>query len=141
MMDRRAFIGRVAGGLLDVPLAARAQHSPIPMIGFLSGQSPGPWAPYVAAFRQGLNETGYVEGKNFAIEFRWAEGQYGRLPALATDLVGRQVAILVVGGGGVRDAMAATATIPIVFTTGNDPVDSGFVISLAHPGGNATGVS
>ena len=139
-MDRRNFIGRVASGLLGVPLGARAQQS-IPVIGFLSGQSPEPWAPYVAAFRKGLNETGYVDGKNLAIEFRWAEGQYSRLPALATDLVGRQVAILVVGGGGVREAKAATVTIPIVFTTGNDPVESGFVTTLAHPGGNATGVS
>jgi putative ABC transport system substrate-binding protein len=140
-MDRRTFIGSVAGGFFAVPLAARAQKPAMPVIGFLSGQSPGPWAPYVAAFRNGLNETGYVEGKNVAIEFRWAEGQYGRLPALAADLVRRQVAILVVGGGGVREAKAATATIPIVFTTGNDPVESGFVTSLAHPGGNATGVS
>src|SRR5438552_3576159 len=140
-MDRRTFIGCVAGSLVAVTLDARAQNSSILVIGFLSGQSPGPWSPYVAAFRNGLNETGYVEGKNVAIEFRWAEGQYGLLPALAADLVRRQVAILVVGGGGVREAKAATATIPIVFTTGNDPVESGFVTSLAHPGGNATGIS
>jgi putative ABC transport system substrate-binding protein len=142
-MDRRTFlIGSVAGGLLAAPLAAHAQKSSIPVIGFLSGQSPGPWAPYVAAFRAGLNETGYVEGKNFAIEFRWAEGHYDRLPALAADLVRRQVAVLVVGGGGVPEAMAATATIPIVFTRGNvDPDGGGLVSSLAHPGGNATGVT
>jgi putative ABC transport system substrate-binding protein len=141
MMDRRAFIRSVVGSLIAAPFAARAQHSLIPTIGFLSGQSPGPWAPYVAAFRDGLNETGYVEGKNVAIEFRWAEGQYSRLPALAADLVHRQVAILVAVGGGAREAKAATATVPIVFTTGNDPVVDGLVASLAHPGGNATGVS
>ena len=140
-MDRRTFNGCVAGSLLAVPLAARGQNSSIPVIGFLSGQSPGPWAAYVAAFRNGLNEAGYVEGKNVAIEFRWAEGQYDRLPALAADLVRRQVAVVVAVGGGAREAKAATTTIPIVFTTGNDPVVDGLVASLAHPGGNATGVS
>ena len=139
-MNRRTFMTRVTGGLLVLPFCTRAQTA-IPVIGFLSGQSPGPWAPYVAAFRKGLNETGYIEGKNVAIEFRWAEGQDDRLPALAADLVRRQVAVLVVGGGGIREAKAATATIPIVFTTGNDPVDAGLVLSLAHPGGNLTGVS
>jgi putative ABC transport system substrate-binding protein len=141
MMDRRTFIGSVAGGLLAVPFGVRAQKSPIPVIGFLSGQSPGPWAPYVAAFRNGLNETGYAEGKNVAIEFRWAEGRSDRLPVLAADLVRHQVAVVVAAGGGAREAKAATATIPIVFTTGNDPVEAGLVTSLAHPGGNATGVS
>jgi len=140
-MDRRTFIGSVAGGLLAAPFVARGKKPEMPVIGFLSGQSPGPWSPYVAAFRNGLNETGYVEGKNVAIEYRWAEGQYGRLPALAADLVRRQVAILVVGGGGAREAKGATTTIPIVFTTGNDPVEDSLVTSLAHPGGNATGVS
>ena len=140
-MDRRTFNGCVAGSLLAVPLAARGQNSSIAVIGLLSGQSPGPWAAYVAAFRSGLSETGYVEGKNVAIEFRWAEGQYGRLPSLAADLVRRQVAVIVAVGGGAREAKAATATIPIVFTTGNDPVVDGLVASLAHPGGNATGVS
>jgi len=113
----------------------------MPVVGFLSGQSPGPWAPYIAAFRSGLTETGYVEGRNVTIEFRWAEGRYDRLPALAAALIRRQVAVLFVGGGGVREAIAATTTIPIVFTTGNDPVEAGLVSSLAHPGGNATGIS
>src|SRR5438045_2707907 len=136
-MDRRTFIGSVAGGLLAVPLAAGAQKPAMPVIGFLCSASSAQWASYVASFRKGLNETGYIEGQNLAIEFRWAEGQYDRLPALAADLVRRQVAILVVGGGGVREAKAATATIPIVFTTGNDPVEGGFGTTLANPGGQA----
>jgi len=140
-MDRRAFIGAMGYGLLASTCAVRAQNASIPVIGFLCGQSLGPWAPYVAAFRAGLNEIGYVEGKNVAIEFRWAEGHYDRLPALAADLVRRQVAVLFVAGGGIKEAKAATSTIPIVFTTGNDPVEAGLVASLAHPGGNATGVS
>jgi putative ABC transport system substrate-binding protein len=140
-MDRRKFIGSIAGGLLAIPFAARAQKSVIPVIGFLSGQSPGPYAPYVAAFRKGLNETGYVEGKNVAIEFRWAESHPDRVPALAADLVRHQVAVLFATGGTAREAKGATATIPIVFTTGNDPVEGDLVASLAHPGGNATGVS
>ena len=93
-MDRRTFIARIAGGILAVPFGARAQNSSIPIIGFLSGQSPGPWAPYVAAFRNGLTETGYVEGKNVTIEFRWAEGHYDRLPALAAELIRRHVAVV-----------------------------------------------
>jgi len=140
-MDRRRFVGSVAGGILAVPLASRAQTSSMPVVGFLSGQSPGSWAPYVAAFRNGLTETGYVEGKNVTIEFRWAEGHYDRLPALVAELIRRQVAVVVAGGGGAREAKTATVTIPIVFTTGNDPVENGLVTSLAHPGGNATGVS
>ena len=140
-MNRRAFISRTVGGLLAMPLGARAQNSSIPVIGFISGQSPGPWAPYVAAFRSGLSETGYVEGKNVKIEYRWAEGRYDRVPGLVAELVLRPVAVLVAAGGGAHEAKAATATIPIVFTTGNDPVEAGLVDSLAHPGGNATGVS
>jgi putative ABC transport system substrate-binding protein len=139
-MDRRTFIGCAAGSLVAT-FDGRAQNLPYPVIGFLCGQSPGPWAPYIAAFRSGLSETGYVEGKNVAIEFRWAEGRYDQIPKLAADLVRRQVAVLVAAGGGAREAMKATTTIPIVFTTGNDPVETGVVCSLAHPCGNATGVS
>src|SRR5437763_6976402 len=142
-MDRRAFIGSVAGSILAAPLAARGQKPTMPVIGFLCNASPVQWAPYVAAFRKGLEETGCVEGRNVAIEFRWAEGQDDRLPALAASLVRLRVAVLVATGGpdSALAARAATATIPIVFTLGRDPVELGLVDSLAHPGGNATGVS
>ena len=107
VMDRRTFIGRTVGGLLAMPLGARAQNSSIPVIGFVSGQSPGPWAPYVAAFRNGLSETGYVEGKNVKIEYRWAEGRYDRVPGLVAELVRRPVAVVVAAGGGSHEAKAA----------------------------------
>ena len=142
MMDRRTFVASVAGGLLAASLAARAQKSAIPVIGFLGSASLAQWASFVAAFRKGLNETGYVEGKNVEIEFRWAEGRYDRLPALASDLVRRQVAVIFAagGGGGAQAAKAASSTIPIVFTAG-EVVASGLVASLSHPGGNVTGVN
>ena len=141
-MDRRTFIGSVAGGLLAAPLAAGAQKAASPVIGFLGTASPAQWTSFVAAFRKGLNETGYVEGKNVEIEFRWAEGHYDRLPALASDLVRRQVAVIFAtgGGGGAQAAKAATSTIPIVFTA-PEAVSLGLVASLGHPGGNVTGVN
>jgi putative ABC transport system substrate-binding protein len=142
-MDRRTFVGSLAGCLIVVPLAARAQTQPMPGIGYLSGWSRDEAAHLLTAFRQGLSEAGYVEGRNVAIEFRWAEGQYDRLPAQAADLVRRQVAVIVAVGSprSVRAAKAATSTIPIVFNTGGDPVAMGLVASLGRPGGNTTGVS
>jgi putative tryptophan/tyrosine transport system substrate-binding protein len=127
--------------LLGGPLAtARAQQKTMPVIGFLGVSSPGPTAPYVVAFRQGLSETGYVEGQNVAIEYRLAEGQYDRLPGLAADLVGRKVDLIATSAAGARAAKDATSTIPIVALLG-DPVLTGLYASLARPGGNITGVS
>jgi putative ABC transport system substrate-binding protein len=142
MSPRREFLIGLGATTLW-PLAGRAQQTRVPVIGFLGSTSPGPYASNVAAFRQGLAETGYVEGQNVAIEYRWAEGNYDRLPELAADLVGRKVDLIAASGGNVAAlaAKGATSTIPIVFASGGDPVGSGVVPSLARPGGNVTGVT
>jgi putative ABC transport system substrate-binding protein len=128
---------------MTAPRALRAQQKAMPVIGFLSSVSPGPLAGFVSAFRQGLSEAGYVEGQNLAIEYRWAEGRYDRLPGLAAELVGRTVDAIVTSGGTVsaRAAKNATSTIPIVSVFGGDPVADGLVASFARPGGNLTGLS
>ena len=142
-MRRRELILALGGAAVTAPFGGRAAQPPMPVIGYLGIASPDGYAPFVAALRQGLGENGYVEGENLTIEYRWAEGRYDLLPALAADLVGRKVGVIVTTGGdaGALAAKKATSTIPIVFISGGDPVGEGIIASLARPGGNVTGVS
>jgi ABC-type uncharacterized transport system substrate-binding protein len=140
-MHRRRFIASL-GSAIALTCVAAAQQKALPVIGFLGNASPGPFAPFVAAFHRGLSETGYAEGQNVVTEYGWAEGRYDRLPALAAELVGRKVDVIATSAdASALAAKNATSTIPIVFVNGSDPVEIGLVVSFARPGGNLTGVS
>jgi putative ABC transport system substrate-binding protein len=140
-IGRRKFLATLGGAAVAWPLVARAQQPALPVVGFMSSASSNGMAFYVTAFRNGLKEVGYVEGRNIAVEYRWAEEQSDRLPALASDLVSRQVAAIFADSRSALAAKSVTTTIPIVFSSGGDPVELGLVTSLNRPGGNVTGVS
>ena len=140
-MRRRHFLGVLGGAAASWPLAARAQQKAIPVVGFINSASPKSYAPNVEGFLQGLKDAGYIEGRNVSIEYRWAEGQYDRLPAMAAELVRRDVTVIVANTPAAPIVKAATSTIPVIFLTGEDPVGSGLVVSLNRPEGNVTEIA